>query len=137
MTEALADRITKIAGEIEREGMPDNFESDDEPFATERQNQFEAAYEQRKLTMCEIVRNIASQLGFGEPVDLDETQLRVVVRDACDAVDNWESDVEMQLKPPEPKNALQKLLREYHEQGEMILDIMDEEIEAKGDHDEI
>jgi len=48
-----------------------------------------------------------------------------------EAIERWEEIAEMMMPSVEPKNSLQKLLREHHDIGEMILNIRDEEEEQK------
>ena len=72
---------------------------------------------------------IAAHLGYGAFDKLSRKEKAAVKLEAEEAIAEWEEGPEMKLKPIDPKYPLQKLLRQYHDIGESILDIMDEEMD--------
>jgi hypothetical protein len=48
-------------------------------------------------------------------------------------IDQWEETVEMEHEPRQPNTPLERLLREYHEISEQILDIRDEKLSEEED----
>src|SRR6516164_285005 len=79
----------------------------------------------------EIADLIAVNLGYGSFDALGAQEKLVVELETREAIERWEEIAEMMMPSVEPKNSLQKLLREHHDIGEMILNIRDEEEEQK------
>jgi len=79
----------------------------------------------------EIADLIAVSLGYGSFDALGAEEKLAVELETREAIERWEEIAEMMMPSVEPKNSLQKLLREHHDIGEAILDIRDEEEEQK------
>src|SRR6516164_10199418 len=71
----------------------------------------------------EIADLIAVSLGYGSFDVLGAEEKLVVELETREAIARWEEIAEMMMPSVEPKNSLQKLLREHHNIGEMILNI--------------
>lgn len=82
-------------------------------------------HRQRGAKMDEIVALLAWRLGYGDPATLSADQRDAIETEAEQVVDRWMEDAEMADPPSEPTTPLQRLLREHHDLGEMILDIQD------------
>jgi hypothetical protein len=78
----------------------------------------------------EIADLIAVSLDYGSFHGLGAEQKLAVQQETREAIERWEV-AEMMMPSVEPNTSLQKLLREHHDIGEMILNIRDEEEEQK------
>jgi len=72
----------------------------------------------------EIMRLVSTTLG--PDADLEQ--------ETKHAIEQWEETVEMDIDPLAPTNALQALLREYHNICDEILKIEDEQIGRRDEH---
>ena len=82
---------------------------------------WKAAEGRRARKMQEIEQLLSAVLGAN--VDLNQ--------EAKNIIDQWEETVEMEDRPRQLRTPLQRLLREYHEIREGILDIEDEKRRSK------
>ncbi|MGA8697861.1 MAG: hypothetical protein WB689_29315 [Xanthobacteraceae bacterium] len=72
----------------------------------------------------DIMRLVSTTLG--PDADLEQETMH--------AIEQWEETVEMDIDPLAPTNALQALLREYHNICDEILKIEDEQIGRRDEH---
>jgi hypothetical protein len=111
--------------------MNDDDDDDAVPLSPEEASERAELHRQRDAKMDEIVALIASQLGHGDITSLTPDQREAI--EAEEAEERWMEEAEMADPPVEPTTPLQRLLREHHDLGEMILDIEDEAIDREED----
>jgi hypothetical protein len=83
----------------------------------------------RAVRFDEIVSSLATDLGYGDPAMLSQDDKDTLADEAEQAIELWEEDAEMADEPPKVVTPLQILLSQYHELGERILDIGDQDLD--------
>jgi hypothetical protein len=89
----------------------------------------ELLYAQKTKKFDEICALIARELGYGEPSKMNDSERRRVKGEAEYRLKEWEETVEMRTKPTlRPFTPLRRLLNQYHDICERILDEHDIEV---------
>ena len=73
--------------------------------------------EERRVRKLQQIKQLLS-IALGPDIDLNQEAKRLI--------DQWEETPAVEIRPPKPSGPLQRLLREYHEIRESILEIEDE-----------
>jgi hypothetical protein len=89
-------------------------------------------HRRRNKTMDEIIAMIARDLGYGGVTSLTPDQRDSVEDEAEDAEERWSKTTEMADPVPDPTTPLQRLLKQYHDLGQAILDLSEEVARRSG-----
>jgi hypothetical protein len=82
---------------------------------------------ERAVKFDEIVSSLAMDLGYDDPATLSQDDKETLVDEAEQTIELWEEDAEMADEPPKATTPLEILLSHYHELGERILGIRDQD----------
>jgi hypothetical protein len=80
-------------------------------------------HQQRNQIMDQVIAVIARDLGYGDVARLTPNQRDAVEEEAEDAEERWSMGAEMADPAIEPRTPLQRLLKQYHNLGQAILDL--------------
>jgi hypothetical protein len=86
-------------------------------------------HRERAVKFDEIVSSLAMDLGYGDPAMLSQDDKDTLSDEAEQTIELWEEDAEMADELPKAVTPLQILLSQYHELGERILEIRDQDLD--------
>jgi hypothetical protein len=85
-------------------------------------------HQERAVKFDEIVSALAIDLRYGDPAMLSQDDKDILLDEAEQTIELWEEDAEMGNEP-KVVTSLQNLLSQYHELGERILHIHDQDLD--------
>jgi hypothetical protein len=87
-------------------------------------------HRERAVKFDEIVSSLAIDLRYGDPAMLSQDDKDTLADEAQQTIELWEEDAGTADELPKLVTSLQILLSQYHELGERILHIQDQDLES-------
>jgi len=103
-----------------------NDDGDEIKFTPEQAAEVAELHRRRDAKMDEIVALLALELGYGSIANLTVEQRQSIEAEAEEAEERWMEDADMADPPIVSTTPLQRLLRDHHDLGELILNIQEE-----------